>query len=283
MHFIIHSPAMLPLRRAIIILLPLLQTFFVVVGLHFQNIYVFPLLQTDFFAVDFKFQNIYAYSAIAGLIVSDVLIALFFKKSISRSKIFWYALPPLLLYCSAVLALMIVEESYLIGSIIGTHALFQWLYLINLYFFLYKKERYQERSFLQMTMSLHTLSFLFFSIAAFGLIYYVDYSTFIVIIPVCFLGAVGFAQQLVIGGFDIRQYWRFLGIQTLIIAEIMLVISWFPSPYLTKAFFLTVPLFLSCQLGYPALRKELDNRFLLHTILLTVCVVLLVVMTTRWT
>ncbi len=245
-------------------------------------IFVFPLLQAATFVVGLKFPNIYAYGAIAGFVVSDALIALFFKKSISRSKIFWYALPSLLLYCSAFFALFIVEEDYLQWSIIGAQALFQWLYLINLYFFLYKNERYQERSFWQVTMSLHILSFTFFSIAAFGLIYYVDYSIYLVIIPVCLIGAVGFAQQLIIGGFDLRQYWKFLGVHTLILIESMLILHALPSPYLPKAFFLSIPFFLSCQLGFPAIRKELNSRFLIHTVLMTTCVVVLVVMTTRW-
>lgn len=241
-----------------------------------------PIIQTALFASGLAFQGAYFFIVAGGFVLSDSLIALFFNKTIKRSRILWYSLPSLLLYTSAAASLVVAEERYLIIAIIAAHIVFQWLYLINLYYFLHKSERYQEHSFWHISTSLHVISFFLTAIAAYGLVSYADYSIFVVVVPVCMISAATFAQQLVIANMDAIKQWRFWSLQTLIIAECMLVIHWLPSMYLPKAFLLTIPFFLSCQLGLPIIRKDQTDKSHMITILVAASMLLLVVLTTRW-
>ncbi len=253
---------MTPLRIAIILLLPVIQTVLLILGISFQH---------SFF-----------YSIVGGFIVSDVLLALFFKKSISRSHILWFALPSLLLYGGSASALFVLEESYLIKSILIAHLFLQWLYFINLYYHLYRNQKYQERSFWNISLSVHIVSFFNFAIALYGLVYFVDYSLFLLIIPFGAICAIAYAQQLVVHKMDVVKHWIFCSIQSFILIECALVINLLPSPYLTKAFLLSIPFFIVSKLGYSSLRKELHSRAVLFTVLLAEGVLLLVILTTRW-
>ncbi|MEK7648875.1 MAG: hypothetical protein AAB400_03075 [Patescibacteria group bacterium] len=241
-----------------------------------------PVLQTLVLKIGLAFPSHYLAIAFGGVILLDALLTLFFKKNIQRMKIVWYALPALLLYCSAASSLFIVEESYLRNTIIASNALFQWLYLINLYFLLYKQEQYQVRSYWHITMVLHVISFLNLSILLFGLIYYVEYKLSFLIIPFAIVTALFFVQQLVIHECDIRQFWRFTAVQTLIIVESAFAIHWFPTHFIPKAFFLTIPFFLINQIGYSTLKREQTVRSVLSSVAITLAMLLLVLLTSRW-
>lgn len=250
--------------------------------LRILTILFLPLLQVGILIGGLTFPAAYFYSALAGFIITDALVALFFKRNTPHSNILWYALPSLLLYLSSAGSLVVVEERYLITSILIAQALFQWLYVINLFFYLYRKERYQETSFWHITMSLHVLSFFNFAVALYGLDYYADYSALYLGIPLCLISALVFAQQIIISGSSARKHWQFWSLQTLLIAESIIILQWFPSPYVTKAFFLTIPFFLACQLGMAFHRKELQMRSALVTTTITIIMLLLVVISTRW-
>ncbi len=241
-----------------------------------------PLIETLFLKVGLAFGAQYLVIVLGGAVVSDALLTFLFKKNIPRMKIIWYALPSLLLYCSSAASLFIVEESYLRNAIVITNAAFQCLYLLNLYFLLYRREQYQERSFWHITATLNVLSFLNSSIVVYGLIHFVEYKLTLLVIPLALLTTLFHMQQLVSQGFDIRQYWRFIGIQMLIIIECAFAIHWFPSHFITKGFFLTIPFFMANQIGYSMLRKEQSSRSILSIIAIAASMLLLVLLTSRW-
>ncbi len=244
--------------------------------------FLLPLIETLFLKVGLVFPGQYLVIVLGGVVVSDAFLTILFKKNIPRMKIIWYALPSLLLYCSSAASLFIVEESYLRNTIVITNAVFQCLYLLNLYFLLYKRERYQERSFWHITATLNVVSFLNSSIVIYGLIHFVEYKLMLLIIPLVLLTALFHMQQLVSQGFDIRQHWRFICIQTLIIIECAFAIHWLPNHFIPKSFFLTIPFFMANQIGYSALRKEQSRRSVLSIIAIAASMLLLVLLTSRW-
>lgn len=251
-------------------------------ALRFLTIIFLPIAQTAILMVGLAFPPFYFYCVLGGFVVTDALLALFFKKHISRSLIVWLATPIILLFGASAAALIVVEEPYIIKSILAAQCIFQFLYLLNLYYYLYRSDKYQEHSFWQITAAVHVLSFFNGVLALYGLIYYVDYSIVYLIIPFGLITAIAYAQQLVIHQLSPRQYWRFWGIQTLLVLEFALIIHLLPSSYITKAFFLTIPFFLTSQFGYTSLKKELNVKSLISTVLLSLVVLLLVLVTTRW-
>ena len=196
--------------------------------------------------------------------------------------ILWYAMPSILLLSGSAGALVVLEEPYMRIAILALSSIAQWLYLINIYFLLHKSKNYQIRSFWHITMTASVLSFVWFSLTLYGLIYYVEYKLTLLIVPFCALSALLICQQLRANDMSIRKYWRVCALNVLCIAESAFAIHWLPIAYVPKAFFLTTPFFLSQYLSYSFLRKELTVKSTISSIAITFCVLVLVVLTSHW-
>lgn len=252
------------------------------IAVRIAAIIAIPFVQLASIAAGVIVPNFFLFTALGGAIISDVLLTLLFTRTIVWQRICWYTLPSLLLYFGSALSIFVLEERFVIISILTASALFQWLYLINLYYLLYKKDKYQEHSFWYVTLSVHVLSFFTFSIALYGLMYYVDYHVSILLVSISVLSGLAFIQQLFITNVDSMRNWRLWTMGMLIIAESSFVIYWLPNQYLAKAFYITIPFFLLCHFGYSAFRYEQQTKLNSAIILLTSIMLLLVVLTTRW-
>lgn len=241
-----------------------------------------PVLQTALFVVGLVFPAIYFYVIVAGIIITDALLTFFFQRALSRWRIFWYALPSLLLYVAVSGSLLVLEEHYMIVALVAANSALQLLYLIHLHGMQRGVEQEQNRAFWYSTMSLHVLSFFCFAVTFYGLIYYADYNIFVLLIPIGIISACSFAQQLVSMGVHPWMQWKYWTIQTLIIMESALIIHWLPSPYLTKAFFLSMPFYVFNQIGYASYRKEHYTKLSAGAIGVSLIVLVLVLLTAKW-
>ena len=245
------------------------------------SLFITPFLQAGLFFAALFFEMYFFYFIAAAFLFTDIVLYLFIPKQSEKKKLFIVSFPPLalLLTTSAMLFFLEGDSLRLLG--IGIHTTLQLLYGVRMYRFL-TKEGYPELFFTETISVMLLVSYFFLSFSFYSLIYFLEIPIWYVITPFLFFTFLFFLTHLWMRAFTLREHALAVGAWIVLIMEALLVIRWLPSVYHINAFFITVLYFIIITVGYGSLEKEVPRAQKIFTVILSVCMVLLLIVTAQW-
>lgn len=251
-------------------------------ALRVSTILLIPLLQSCFLIASLWYEGYFFIFMLGSFLVTDMLLAPYFSENRKPADIFTYSFLPLALVPLTFLGSFFIEDPRLINAVIAINAFTQFFYFLNLYFFFYKPERYQERSLYHASSVMQILIFFYSSETLFGFSYYLDISQLYTFPPFILLLGGLFTQILWVRQISLREHAMVLLAGIIIFAELVIALSLLPSIYFVNALIATVCFSAFIHLSVAAIRKELTRLEVASTVILGLIVLLLVVGTASW-
>lgn len=243
---------------------------------------LFLIVQTGVFRFLFLYEDYYLYGGIALIVLSDIGLFALLPKRQTKSLIITLTASSVLLTASS-LAMGVFLESILLKNIlVGSHAFLQSMYLLNMYYYFYRRESYQERSLWHTTSTMNTVTFFFVSSTVFALAYFLGVPVLYSLVPYFFFVFGLSVQMMYIHELSFKEYIRFPVTISATVCSVILSLAWLPSTYYINAVLATVYFYSVSNIGISALRKELTTRDIRNYFIVSLIVVVLVIGTAQW-
>ncbi|MBI4239639.1 hypothetical protein HY620_01470 [Candidatus Uhrbacteria bacterium] len=246
------------------------------------NVVLLPLTHVALMILALAFPQFFFWFLGAAAVFTDILVGMMLPKNHSRSALFVAAWPPFILILSTFGLLFIVEYDFLKHAILGLNALMQFLYALNLYYFYYRSQDYQRRSFLHMNSLMQTLSFFSVSSVAFGLHYYAVAHPFFIFAPYISAICIFVLHSFLLHEQPIKAQRLVIASMCLLLVESSFALHLLPSMYYMNAYIITLVYVIILQLLMSSLRNELTRSQITTSVLLALGMLLLLVIVQFW-
>ncbi len=243
---------------------------------------MFLIIQTVIFRLLFLYEDYYLYAAVGLIILSDIALFALFPKRQEKSLILTLTAPSILLTTSSLAIGTFLENNALKNMLVSCHAFLQSIYLLNAYYYFYRRELYQERSLWHTTSTMNTVTFFFSSSTFFALAYFLGIPI-LYMVPPCALLVFGLSTQAVyIHELSFKEQYLFPITMVITMCSIIVSIAWLPSIYYVSAALATAYFYSASNIGISVLRKELTIRDIRSYFIVLGIVILLVIGTSQW-
>jgi hypothetical protein len=222
---------------------------------------ILPISQALFMAAALRWENLFWVCALGAFFVADIGVFFLLGDRIKdRKTVFLYSFPFLTLSVFSFGILLILESTLLKIGVIGVETIIGFVYLLNVASALFRPEKYEERSFANISATIHSIVMLYSSVLFFGLQYYIDFPIWYLIIPFLAVSAVIFMHMLWTHGIQhVLQHRLLIICFLLLVLELIFSIQWLPVHYTVNAFIVTVFFYIFSNLIISSLRNEVTR------------------------
>lgn len=246
------------------------------------TIILIPLVQTGILLMSARFEHYFYTGAALAFLVTDIFLVPLFSGNKKKVNVYAYSFPPLGAVVGTFALFFFLEEPWAKVALIFVNALVQGVYLLNLYYLLFKQDRTQERSFLHVNSMMHVLILFTVSGVAYGLGQYLALPVWYWILPYAIIIAGCQAQVFAVHGLALKEYRTELVTSSVCIVELAWALSILPSLSLTNAILLTTFASALTSIIVSSIKKELSRMESIGAVLVVSAVVGLVVGTAAW-
>ncbi len=240
------------------------------------ELFLIPAIQTAAIFFAFRLEQWYLFIGLVAFLATDMLLVPFIGEQREKRFIFITAWPPLALISTVFAAIFFLDDPVLTISVICLNAALQFFYLLNLYYYLYRREKYQESSFYHNHLVIHIVTIWLAAVSLFGAEYYIDVKPRFLILPFLALFTVMIAHLLKTYQRSLKKHRLFIISSLVMMAEAIAVAHLLPNYYLMNASIILVLDALLVLVGIPSLKKEVSKTGYRVTIILLVVVLLLI-------
>ena len=228
------------------------------------------------------FPQLFLLNAVLILLVIVLTVLKLNKWKISRESIIFIIIP-LLFLGGGLLFLLFLEKSILRHVIIIILNFLYGIYLDNLFIYLYKTDKYQPYALENISSYISIISAFLIYAAFFGFIIFFK-------APVWLLGITTFVTTVVLGyqvvclnKIELNRSWLFILIYGLLIAELFGVVYFLPVSFYVAGVTLTAMFYLMTNLGRYHLLANLNSQVVRRHLIVGSLVLIIVLITARWT
>ncbi|MDP2656371.1 MAG: hypothetical protein Q8P11_02300 [bacterium] len=245
-------------------------------------IFLVPALITVAMLLTLGRPEMYFYALGGSIVAEGILLFFLFPRQERTFDVINIAFPVVVQMILAWIVLFFVEDPYSRYAIVLAHVCLQYIFLINVYYFLYKFERYQKRALPHITSYMGIINVFYSATIVYALGFYLEYPIWYTVWPLLLLILLILIQNLWIHDISIKQRWYYVAVIMLVLTQLIFVIQILPTVYFVNAFMVVVYYYLAVHLGLAVLQKEMTRRELIRNGVIVVVVILLVLLTTRW-
>ena len=149
----------------------------------------------------------------------------------------------------------------------------------SIYYYLYRREKYQESSFIHNHLVIHIVTIWLAAVSMFGAEYYIDIKPVLLAIPFLVMFTTMIAHLIKTFQLSVFENRLFIVSSLVLMAEAVIVAHFFPNYYLMNASMVLALDALLVLVGVPSLKKEVSKSGYRITIILLVVVLLLILAT----
>ncbi len=224
------------------------------------------------------------YLILTLFILTDVMLFSFTPRDMVPTWRFGITWPPLALVVFIAGTFLFLDTSFLLTReiVIGVNALVQGIFLLHLYYYYYRPDRYQERSLQRVTESMNTLIVFCASAVLFALVFFLDVPIWYMVIPYVWVIGCCSLQTVWIHGLSAKAHYPIVIAPAILMLELVYALLWLPSIYFVNACIIAIFYSGVMSLSIASIKKELKRRDVVVTGLISLLMLVLVVVTTKW-
>jgi len=219
------------------------------------------------------------------LLISGLLLLVtiwdFSKRKINK-RYFDFLITPFVLFLSNVALLMFIESLWLYRLILVIGAVFLYLYLDQLLNYFYFSRRYQPYTLENFSFYINVLSVFFISATLFGGLIFLHFNIFILaFISLVFYFLLTY-QVFWVNKISWSKSYLFSFIIPLVLAELLIAISYLPTSFYVNGFLVAVFFYLMIGLSRLFLQENLLKKNILSHIIISLLAIIVILLTAQW-
>lgn len=221
---------------------------------------------------------------IAGVILAVIFLTVWLVTAHSpRRKMFWqFLINPLMFIVGVFIFYIFIDQPlvrhiYLAACIFGYYLVFH-----NIFSFLHQTKDYQPYALENIYSYLNIATVFFFSAAAGGMLAIIGWPSWALVAPMFLIGVYSFLSLLLAHKVPTKPQWLYIIFLGLITAESFYVLSFLPSSFLFSALMITVIYYLFSYTIRDYLSHSVTRENLLKYIFISIAIVIISLLTTRW-
>lgn len=189
---------------------------------------------------------------------------------------------PFLLIVSQFLFVLFLESKWLMQLLAVALLIFLVVFLENMYLRFSKSPSYQEYAVVNISHFLNIYTLFSFSAALFGFIVFLRFDVWAAASILMICGFLLTYENFWVISPKLSSSWVFIIVISLIIGELFWVINFLPSSIYVNAFILSIAYYVMLGLARNSILEILDRRVFLRYGIIGVFVLLIVVLTAKW-
>jgi len=223
-----------------------------------------------------------------SIIIALVLIILglilwLTRKRISIQEKWPLLVTPILFMASGFMFLFFVEKVLVKQISIVAFMFLWWVFMENMFLFLYQPVRYQAYALENITAYLNLATVFLVGASFNSLILFLGYSDWMLLLLMFAILLILILQTYSINKISIRENYASIVILAILTAEIFWVSRFFPTSYLVNGLFIAIVFYFSTGIVRHLFLESLDKHIVKRYLWISLSVLLLVVTTARWT
>ncbi|MEK7102846.1 MAG: hypothetical protein AAB870_00695 [Patescibacteria group bacterium] len=229
-----------------------------------------------------QYPSWYFQAVIASFIMQDVMLFFIFPRQERKWDVISITFPIVFHMLLAWAVLFYVEDVHFLYAVAIAHCLLQYIFLGNVYYFLYKFDRYQKRALPHITSYIGIVNVFYATLLVYALSFYQDIPIWYSVGPLLVFLGLTIMQNMWIHDISLRQRWYYIAVVLIVMTQLVFVTQILPSVYFVNALWLVLCYYTAVHMGIAALQKELTRKELTRNGVIIAIVVVLVLITTRW-
>lgn len=241
-----------------------------------------PLAITAAMVFVLQYPSFYFHGVIASFVLQDIMLFFLFPRQERKWDVVSITFPIVFHVLLAWAVLLYIEDVHLLYAVAIAQCVLQYIFLGNVYYFLYKFDRYQKRALPHITSYIGIVNVFYAALLVYALSFYQDIPIWYSVGPLLLFLLLTIIQNLWIHDLSLRERWYYVAVVLIVMAQIVFVTQMLPSVYFVNAITLVITYYAAVHLGISVLQKELTRKEIIRNGVVIAIVVVLVLLTTRW-
>ncbi len=250
--------------------------------LRLSLIVLVPLAITASMIFVLQYPSFYFQAVVASFVLQDIMLFFLFPRQERKWDVVSITFPIVFHMLLAWAVLFYVEDIHFLYTVAIAQCILQYIFLGNVYYFLYKFDRYQKRALPHITSYTGIVNVFYATVLVYALSFYQDIPIWYSIGPLLLFLFLTIIQNMWIHDVSLRRRWYYVVVALTVMTQLIFATQILPSVYFVNALWLVLCYYMTVHLGIAALQKELTRKEMIRNGVIIAVVVLLVLITTRW-